>query len=30
MYGKLFEPVRINGMEVPNRLVFEPMGNYYA
>ncbi|MBR3314044.1 MAG: FAD-dependent oxidoreductase [Atopobiaceae bacterium] len=30
MYEKLFEPVRINGMEVPNRLVFEPMGNYYA
>ncbi|MBQ6395805.1 MAG: FAD-dependent oxidoreductase [Atopobiaceae bacterium] len=30
MFEKLFEPVRINGMEVPNRLVFEPMGNYYA
>ena len=30
MYEKLFEPVQINGMTVPNRLVFEPMGNYYA
>ncbi|MDO4796510.1 MAG: FAD-dependent oxidoreductase [Coriobacteriales bacterium] len=30
MYEKLFETVTINGMEVPNRLVFEPMGNYYA
>ena len=30
MFEKLFEPVKINGMEVPNRLVFEPMGNYYA
>lgn len=30
MYEKLFEPVKINGMIVPNRLVFEPMGNYYA
>lgn len=30
MYEKLFEPVSINGMVVPNRLVFEPMGNYYA
>ncbi len=30
MFKKLFEPVTINGMEVPNRLVFEPMGNYYA
>ena len=30
MYKKLFEPVQINQMVVPNRLVFEPMGNYYA
>ena len=30
MFEKLFEPVKINGMVVPNRLVFEPMGNYYA
>ncbi len=30
MYDKLFEPVTINKMVVPNRLVFEPMGNYYA
>ena len=30
MYEKLFEPVTINKMVVPNRLVFEPMGNYYA
>jgi 2,4-dienoyl-CoA reductase-like NADH-dependent reductase (Old Yellow Enzyme family) len=30
MYEKLFEPVTINGMVTPNRLVFEPMGNYYA
>ncbi len=30
MYEKLFDPIQINGMEVPNRLVFEPMGNYYA
>lgn len=30
MFEKLFEPVTINKMEVPNRLVFEPMGNYYA
>lgn len=30
MYEKLFEPITINGMVVPNRLVFEPMGNYYA
>lgn len=30
MYEKLFEPVTINQMVVPNRLVFEPMGNYYA
>ncbi len=30
MFEKLFEPVKINAMEVPNRLVFEPMGNYYA
>ena len=30
MFEKLFEPVQINGMIVPNRLVFEPMGNYYA
>ena len=30
MFEKLFEPVTINKMVVPNRLVFEPMGNYYA
>ena len=30
MYQKLFEPVKINQMVVPNRIVFEPMGNYYA
>lgn len=30
MFEKLFEPVKINAMVVPNRLVFEPMGNYYA
>lgn len=30
MYEKLFEPITINKMVVPNRLVFEPMGNYYA
>ena len=30
MYEKLFEPIQIGSMVVPNRLVFEPMGNYYA
>lgn len=30
MFDRLFEPVTINGMVVPNRVVFEPMGNYYA
>ena len=30
MFERLFEPVTINGMVVPNRVVFEPMGNYYA
>ena len=30
MFEKLFEPIAINKMVVPNRLVFEPMGNYYA
>ncbi|MDO4539367.1 MAG: FAD-dependent oxidoreductase, partial [Coriobacteriales bacterium] len=29
-FDKLFEPISINEMVVPNRLVFEPMGNYYA
>ena len=29
-FDVLFEPVTINKMVVPNRLVFEPMGNYYA
>ena len=29
-FDALFEPVTINKMVVPNRLVFEPMGNYYA
>ncbi|MCR5641378.1 MAG: NAD(P)/FAD-dependent oxidoreductase [Lachnospiraceae bacterium] len=30
MYEKLFEQKAIGGVVAPNRLVFEPMGNYYA
>lgn len=29
-YSRLFESVTINGLTSRNRLVFEPMGNYYA
>lgn len=29
-YEKLFTPYKIGRLTVPNRLVFEPMGNYYS
>lgn len=30
MYDKLFTKQKIGKVTAPNRLVFEPMGNYYA
>lgn len=30
MFERLFEPVTINTMVVPNRVAFEPMGNHHA